>query len=64
MTFSGRAFSKRGSDVQTEVEVTFEEAVFGCDKLVHLQEGERKRQSIRCINPGGVVIQVRPFVCG
>lgn len=52
--FSGTGFSKRGADVQTEVEVTFEEAAFGCDKLVRLQGENGKVQSLKVHIPAGI----------
>lgn len=34
--FDGRAFRQKGADLQAEISVSFEEAAFGCDKVINL----------------------------
>ena len=36
--FGGRSFRRKGSDLNAEVEVSFDEAAFGGKKLIHLQD--------------------------
>lgn len=49
---SGR---RKGNDLETEVSVSFEEAAFGCDKLIRLQSTEGKgMQSLQVHIPAGI----------
>lgn len=34
----GRARAKRGSDIQVDIDITFEESVFGAEKVIHLHK--------------------------
>ena len=43
--FGGREFSGRGSDVEADVAVSFDEAVFGGDKVIHLRDQDGNVQS-------------------
>ncbi len=45
---------RKGTDVEADVSVTFEEAVFGCDKVLHLQKGDGSRQSLQVHIPAGI----------
>lgn len=36
--FGGGNFSRKGQDVRAQVEVSFDEAAFGCDKVIRLQD--------------------------
>lgn len=45
---------RKGADVEADVSVTFEEAVFGCDKVLHLQKGDGSRQSLQVHIPAGI----------
>lgn len=47
-------FAQKGSDVTGEVSVTFDEAVSGCEKIVHLQESDGKVQSLQVKIPAGM----------
>ncbi len=49
-----RDVPRKGADVETNVSVTFEEAVFGCDKVLHLQRGDGSRQSLQVHIPAGI----------
>lgn len=46
----------RGKDIQASTDITFEEAVFGCDKLIHLvsQDGSGGQQSLQVHIPAGI----------
>lgn len=46
--------SRKGSDLKTEVTVTFEEAAFGCDKVVRLQKENGAIQTLQVHIPAGM----------
>ena len=52
----GSQTSRRGRDLKAEVSLTFEEAVFGCDKVIRLQEpdGSGREQSLKVHIPAGI----------
>lgn len=55
--FDTAGFSQRGSDVRAEVTVGFDEAAFGCDKVVRLQDPSDpngKVQSLQVHIPAGI----------
>lgn len=54
--FGGRKFQQDGSDVQAEIAVSFEEAIFGCDKMIHLSPvNERSTgESLKVRIPAGI----------
>lgn len=52
--FHGRGFSQRGMDIEAEVSVNFEEAVFGGDKIIHLKDQAGKVQSLQVHIPAGI----------
>ena len=43
---------RRGNDLNAEIDISFEEAVFGCDKMIHLQDTSVK--SYRVHIPAGI----------
>ena len=49
--FDSSQFVRKGQDLRAEVSITFEEAAFGCDKVIHLQspDGRGSTQSLRFI---------------
>ncbi|MDO5135742.1 MAG: DnaJ C-terminal domain-containing protein [Eubacteriales bacterium] len=53
--FGGRAYggSPRGEDLETEVTISFEEAAFGCEKLLKLSTGEGS-QTLKVRIPAGI----------
>ena len=54
---SGGAFRQKGSDVRAEVTVGFDEAVFGCDKVIRLQDPSDQNggvQSLQVHIPAGI----------
>ena len=36
--FRQKSFCRKGSDLRAEVSVSFDEAAFGCDKIISLQD--------------------------
>lgn len=55
--FHGGSFQQKGSDLRAEVSVSFDEAAFGCDKVITLQDPERadgRSQSLQVHIPAGI----------
>lgn len=55
--FGGSSYRERGSDVRAEVSVSFDEAAFGCDKVIRLQDpssADGKTQSLQVHIPAGI----------
>lgn len=55
--FGGGGFSQKGSDVHVDVTVGFDEAAFGCDKVIHLQDPSGKSgrsQTLQVHIPAGI----------
>lgn len=55
--FSEGGFRKKGQDLQAEVEISFDEAAFGCDKLISLQAADGAggpMQSLQVHIPAGI----------
>ena len=53
--FYGEEAGSRGSDLQSEISVTFAEAAFGCDKRIRLQSPDGKgTQSLQVHIPAGI----------
>lgn len=53
----GGGYSRKGADLRAEVSVSFEEAVFGCDKIISLQnmeKGDGSVQSLQVHIPAGI----------
>ena len=50
----GGNYSSKGSDVQAEIHVTFDEAAFGGKKLIHLQDSTGAVQSYEVNIPAGI----------
>lgn len=48
---NGRSQSK-GQDMKAEIDISFDEAIFGCDKMIQLQDGAGKRLQIHI--PAGI----------
>lgn len=48
------SFRQKGADLRAEVNVTFDEAVFGCDKILHLQGTDGKVQALQVRVPAGI----------
>lgn len=54
--FGSGKFRQDGSDVRAEIAVSFEEAVFGCDKMIHLSPGNDRStgESLKVRIPAGI----------
>ena len=48
--FAGGDVRMKGQDIQAQVEVSFDEAVFGCAKVISLQNAEGQVQSLSLIH--------------
>ena len=45
---------KKGSDLQAEVTVSFEEAAFGCERTIQLQDGQGEVKTLKVQIPAGI----------
>ena len=52
--FGGRQSTGRGSDLRSEVSVSFKEAVFGCDRMLQLSDPNGKAQKLQVHIPAGI----------
>lgn len=52
--FGGGNFSEKGANARAEMEISFDEAVFGCDKILRLQDGNGKNSSLKVHIPAGI----------
>ena len=54
--FHGESRQRRGSDLQSEVTVSFEEAAFGCEKMLRISdpEGTGRTQTLQIHVPAGI----------
>ncbi len=52
--FSNRTYRSRGQDIHAEVSVSFDEAVFGCEKTVRLQKEDGTVQTLQVRIPAGM----------
>ena len=55
--FSGSGFSDRGNDLNAEVQITFDEAVHGCEKTITIQNPNqpgRRPQTLKVKIPAGI----------
>lgn len=51
----GGTFRKDGSDMQAEIKVSFDEAVFGCEKIIHLADASgTEGKSLKVKIPAGI----------
>lgn len=51
----GRGMNRgKGADLHAEIEISFDEAVSGCDKLIHLTDGAGARKSLKVHIPAGI----------
>lgn len=51
---SGSRRSYRGADLTSDVSISFEEAAFGCDKMVSLMDPDGKKQTLKVHIPAGI----------
>ena len=52
--FYQRAGRQKGSDLNAEIQITFEEAAFGCDKTIGLASPDGKKTSLQVHIPAGI----------
>ncbi|MGN0335786.1 MAG: DnaJ C-terminal domain-containing protein [Lachnospiraceae bacterium] len=52
--FGGSHFRKRGTDVYADISISFEEAAFGCEKVLQLQNEKGKTSSLQVHIPAGI----------
>ena len=52
--FGNRHFRQKGADAQADIQISFEEAVSGCDKILHLQDANGKTSSLQVHIPAGI----------
>ena len=50
----GRSHSQEGEDVLAKVDVTFEEAALGADKVIHFRSPDGKEESLQVHIPAGI----------
>lgn len=53
-SFRDRSYQRKGADVQADIQVSFEEAALGCDKVFTLRGSNGERQSIQVHVPAGM----------
>lgn len=47
-------FPQDGADVEAEITVSFDDAAFGCEKLIHITDGTGERKSLKVKIPAGI----------
>ncbi len=52
--FGGRQYARKGEDLHADISVSFEDAAFGCDKTISLQDQSGQVQSLRVHIPAGI----------
>ena len=54
--FGGSTFRQKGADIQAEMEISFDEAVFGCDKFLNLSgsHGSSSGSTLKVHIPAGI----------
>lgn len=55
--FGREGFSEKGADLKAETSISFDEAVFGCDKIIRFQDPNRsdgKEQTLQVHIPAGI----------
>ena len=55
--FGGNSYSQKGEDLHADISVSFDEAAFGCDKIIHLSRSDDpkgSRQSLQVHIPAGI----------
>ena len=53
--FGGGSFKSKGQDLHTEIRVSFEDAAFGCEKVINLSSGQgTPAQSLKVRVPAGI----------
>ena len=52
--FGSSGFQSRGQDVTSDLTVTFDEAAFGCDKIITLTGSDGRKQTLKLHIPAGI----------
>ena len=52
--FRSGSFKQKGSDAHADISISFDEAVTGCDKVIHLQDQNGVTQSLQVHIPAGI----------
>ena len=52
--FGSGSFRQKGSDAHADISISFDEAVTGCDKVIHLQDQNGAMQSLQVHIPAGI----------
>ena len=52
--FRSDSFKQKGSDAHADISISFDEAVTGCDKVIHLQDQNGVTQSLQVHIPAGI----------
>lgn len=52
--FGNQYYGSRGEDITARLQVSFEEAAFGCDKVVSYQDGDGRTQTLKVHVPAGI----------
>ncbi len=52
--FHGGQFRQKGSDIHADVTVGFDDAAFGCEKMIHLRDENGQVQSLKVNIPAGI----------
>lgn len=53
-SYESRHFRQKGADAQADIQISFDEAVLGCDKVIHLRDGNGKTSSLQVHIPAGI----------
>lgn len=52
--FGGGSYATKGEDLHAEVTVSFDDAAYGCDKMISLQNADGRSQSLQVRIPAGI----------
>lgn len=52
--FRRHTFREDGRDLRADINISFDEAVSGCEKIVHITDGDGKRKSLKVKIPAGI----------
>ncbi|MDD6490928.1 MAG: DnaJ C-terminal domain-containing protein [Firmicutes bacterium] len=53
-SYESRHFRQKGADAQADIQISFDEAVLGCEKVIHLRDGNGKTSSLQVHIPAGI----------
>lgn len=52
--FGEEGFGQKGADAHADIDISFEEAAFGCEKVLHLRDENGKTSSLQVHIPAGI----------